>query len=71
MEAAASKKGRSDNIIGWNAPHIHFTAEAFAKATTPLADEDDYSDDDYSDYEKFLVSIGQGQQVRYNRRNTK
>lgn len=45
------------------APEIHTTVEALA-ARVPQLDEIDLTP-----YERFLVSIGQGQQVRYSHRS--
>lgn len=49
----SSRKYNIDNILGWNAPHIHFTAEAI-KAAAPKVEDDS----ELSPYEAFLKSIG-------------
>lgn len=53
-------KGTPTEFYGYNAPVVHINVESMG---TVEVDEDDY----YTPYEKFLVSIGQAQQVRFAR----
>jgi hypothetical protein len=49
LDRDMNKKGRSNNILGWNAPHIHISAEALQ--AQPVERE-------LTTYEEYLVSIG-------------
>ncbi len=53
MDMNTNRRGRSNNIIGWSAPHIHFTAESFKRATEPVVEAESLTP-----YEEYLESIG-------------
>lgn len=52
-------KGTPTEFYGYNAPVVHINVESMGSV--------EVDEDDYTPYEQFLVSIGQAQQVRYNR----